>query len=117
MCVFSSAHVQETPQKSFILRRFSMTDICISCRKLLSLYSIYWDFTHSNIEFKPHRLISIKQSLGMCYIVFVYVYVSEVQCYVFQRKIYLSRYQIEMIDVCRKTWKSHTNLTHPVKVF
>ncbi len=82
MCFFSSAHVQETPQKIFCFEAFSITNICISRRKLLSLYSIYWDFTHSNIEFKPHRLISIKQSLGTVYIILVYVHIAEVQRYI-----------------------------------
>lgn len=82
MCFFSSAHVQKRLKKSFILRRFSITNICISRRKLLSLYSIYWDFTHSNIEFKLHRLISIKQSLGTVYIILVYVYIAEAQRYI-----------------------------------
>ena len=89
-------------KKSFILRRFSITNICISRRKLLSLYSIYWDFTHSDIEFKLHRLISIKQSLGTVYIVLVYVHVSEVQRYVFQRQVYLSRHKVKVVYICRQ---------------
>ena len=73
MCFFSSAHVQETPQKIFYFEAFFYGRY---------LYSIYWDFTHSNIEFKPHRLISIKQSLGTVYIILVYVYIAEVQRYI-----------------------------------
>lgn len=83
MCFFFRAHTcKKRLKKSFILRRFSITNICISRRKLLSLYSIYWDFMHSNIEFKLHRLISIKQSLGTVYIILVYVYIAEVQHYI-----------------------------------
>ena len=82
MCFFRAHTCKKRLKKSFILRRFSITNICISRRKLLSLYSIYWDFTHSNIEFKPHRLITIKQQPRALQVIFVYVHIAEVQRYI-----------------------------------
>nr|DAN58857.1 MAG TPA: hypothetical protein [Caudoviricetes sp.] len=43
---------RKTPRKSFILRHFSMINICISHKKTLPLYSINWGFILSNVEFK-----------------------------------------------------------------
>ena len=74
---------KKTPQKSFILRRFSMINICISRKKILPLYSINWGLILSNVEFKLYVLIPIKQLLGAVYIVLVYMDVAEVKRYTF----------------------------------
>lgn len=55
-----------------------MTNICISRRKLLSLYSINWGFILLNIELKTHSLISFKQLLGTVYIILVYMHIAKV---------------------------------------
>ena len=54
-----------------------------------------------NIQVKLHTLITFKQQPCSLQIILVYVYVSEIQSYVFQWQVYLPRHKIKVVYIGR----------------